>query len=69
MPNADIKTMAIMVDSVAAAKTVVTAARPQRLPCAAGYMSKGISGSQGPKTKITNNTHGVMFLLPSSTCA
>ena len=31
---------------------------------AAGYITRGINGSQGPRTKMVNRTHGVT--LPSS---
>gem|GEM_PF-3195049 len=49
---------------VAAPNTPATNAAPARLPLAAGYIRSGISGSQGPNTKMMNKTQGVAFLVP-----
>ena len=54
-----------MVDMVTKPNTSVTPNKLCQSPCAAGYIKTGISGSQGPSTKITNNAQGVMdFSLP-----
>ncbi len=47
-------------------KTKVTSIKPKILSFAAGYINKGISGSQGPKTKMVKSIQGVRFLVPSS---
>ncbi len=48
-----------MVTSVARAKSAATRTTPPILRSAAGYMSKGISGSHGPSTKTTNSVQAV----------
>ena len=38
-------------------------------PLAAGYMTRGINGSQGPKTNMTKRIHGVTFaVFDACTC-
>ena len=49
-----------IVSTVTTPNTVVTSSTPGRLSWAAGYISSGISGSQGPSTKITKMTQGVI---------
>ena len=55
----DTHTTVVMVAIVAAAKISVTIASNHQLPAAAGYITRGISGSQGPKRNIVNRTQGV----------
>lgn len=62
-PKYEISTMPSMVSIVIPPKITVTSDRAKRLFFAAGYMSMGINGSQGPRIKIINSTHGVIFLL------
>jgi len=50
-----------MVAIVARLKIAATTTTPPGLSLAAGNMSSGIRGSQGPKTKIRKRIHGVMF--------
>ena len=50
-----------MVSNVAREKTTVTNSTPAMLASAAGYISNGISGSQGPNRKIVNKIHGVIL--------
>jgi hypothetical protein len=52
-------TAASMVVTVTTAKTPVTQKIPLTLCVAAGNMSRGINGSQGPKTKTTKMAQGV----------
>jgi len=59
-PNADISTIPIMVIIVMTEKAAVTNIRFHRLPRAAGYINRGISGSQGPKTKMVKSIQGVI---------
>ena len=54
-------TQASIVVMVTTPKTIATATIANTLDLAAGYMMSGISGSQGPKTKMINKTHGVTF--------
>ena len=61
------KTTVSIVVMVTNPKTVATITVPDSDSRAAGYISSGIKGSQGPKTKIVNSTHGVKRLLPFST--
>ena len=61
IPHDAAMTMAIMVLMVTALKTTATRIVPDKLCFAAGYISNGISGSQGPSTKIVKRIHGVMF--------
>ena len=55
-------TIVVIVAMVTRLKTAVTLTTPSTLCCRAGNMSKGISGSQGPKTKMTKSIQGVRFL-------
>ena len=57
--------MPIIVKIVTTPKMAVTITRLHKLPMAAGYISRGISGSQGPKINIVKRTHGVMLFFPS----
>ena len=59
-PYDDARTIASMVAIVVSPKTDATRATLSMLFLAAGYMIKGIRGSQGPKTNIVNKTHGVI---------
>lgn len=52
-----------IVAMVMTANTDVTTTRPKILLCAAGYISSGIKGSQGPKTKMINRVHGATFAV------
>jgi hypothetical protein len=49
-------------------KTAVTISIPEMLFWAAGYIKIGINGSQGPSTKITNSTQGVILVSFSLLC-
>ncbi len=51
-------------------KTPVTSTRPKVLLLAAGYISSGIRGSQGPNTKMVKSIQGVRFFAfsPLWTC-
>jgi hypothetical protein len=51
---------------VKTAKTAVTSIIPETLCFAAGYIRMGISGSQGPKTKMVNKIQGVMLAFPEA---
>ena len=57
------RTMPSIVEMVITEKTIITKIKPTVLCLAAGYISIGIKGSQGPKTKIVNKTHGVILML------
>ena len=59
MPAQPRATTAVIVASVVSPNTAVTNATSHMCPFAAGYISIGINGSQGPNRKIVNNTHGV----------
>ena len=52
-----------MVAMVTTEKSSETSITPLILFSAAGYISMGISGSHGPRTKMRNRIHGVMFFL------
>jgi len=54
------KTIDIIVAIVTTEKRTETRMAPPILLSAAGYMRIGISGSQGPKTKIRKSIHGVV---------
>ena len=56
--------MLSIVEIVTVPKAAVTRTKSPRLPWAAGYMSRGMRGSHGPKKKIIKSTHGVIFLFP-----
>lgn len=56
-------TMVSMVAMVTAENTKATSTIPCKLCRAAGYMSTGIRGSQGPKTKTIKRIQGVRFIL------
>ncbi|OGX53749.1 MAG: hypothetical protein A2267_05745 [Omnitrophica WOR_2 bacterium RIFOXYA12_FULL_38_10] len=58
IPKVVIKTDAIIVIIVTALKTDATKTMPTMLCLAAGYISIGISGSHGPRTKTTNKAQG-----------
>lgn len=53
-------TATTIVISVTMVKMSVTATTAQTSPAAAGYIRTGIKGSQGPKRKMVNSTHGVI---------
>jgi hypothetical protein len=61
MPKEEIITTPSIVIIVAIAKTHVTATKPKRLFLAAGYISRGINGSHGPKINTVKSIHGVIF--------
>ena len=61
-PQDEAAMMVSIVSMVVNPKTDATRMTPGILCCAAGYMTNGISGSQGPNTKIVNNIHGVRLL-------
>ena len=63
IPHEAAMTTAIMVPMVAALKTTATSIVPDRLCLAAGYINNGISGSQGPRTKMVKSTQGVILFL------
>lgn len=71
VPWTSTSTVASMTANVAIRNTLVTAATPSHEDCEAGYISSGMSGSQGPKTKIVNSNQGVTcfetyeFFLPN----
>ena len=54
IPQAELKTTVNIVKIVTAPNTPTTQTKFHQLPLAAGYMTNGISGSHGPKTKTTN---------------
>ena len=58
-------TIAIIVDIVVIPKTAVMNIRPETLCSAAGDIKIGIKGSQGPKMKMINRTHGVTLVVLS----
>jgi len=62
--------MLSIVAIVTTPKTPVTSTRPKVLLFAAGYISNGISGSQGPNTKMVKSIQGVRFFAfsPLWTC-
>ena len=57
--------MLSMVNIVTPPKMAVTKSRPKVSPFAAGYITIGMSGSQGPKIKIVNNIQGVRLTCVS----
>jgi hypothetical protein len=59
-PRRSSSTIASIVASVAAPNAAHTAATASQLASAAGYMSSGISDSQGPKAKTMNSAQGVI---------
>ena len=63
IPKVDMITMASMVDMVMLLKMITTEIKPVRLFFAAGYISNGINGSQGPNTKTVNKIQGVRLFL------
>lgn len=65
-PSEPRPTTVSIVPIVAAAKTAVTRITEEAPKRAAGYITIGMSGSHGPKTKIVKRTHGVMFAFPGS---
>lgn len=54
-------TTAVIVVMVTTLNIRVTSSTPTRLCFAAGYIRRGMSGSQGPSTKIMNSIQGVML--------
>ena len=58
IPQEDSKTIPSIVANVVIVKTPTTRNIPEILLFAAGYMSSGIKGSQGPRTKIVNKIQG-----------
>ncbi len=68
-PNKGSSTMAIIVRIVVRLKTITTKTTPEVLCLAAGNISKGIKGSQGPNTNIVNNIHGVILTGVVSSCS
>jgi len=58
-PNLKERTIASIVLIVTIEKSTDTITAPLILFWAAGYMTSGISGSQGPKIKIMKRTHGL----------
>ena len=55
-----VTTMVTIVAIVVVPNIAVTRTTCHIWPLAAGYMSNGISGSQGPNRKMVNRTHGVI---------
>lgn len=51
-----------MVEIVTTPNTTDTSKTPLVLYSAAGKISTGINGSQGPSTKMANKIQGIMFL-------
>jgi len=58
-PQEETAIMASIVNIVARPKAVATTITPEILCLRAGYMTRGIRGSQGPKTKMTKSIQGV----------
>ena len=58
-PAEEAQTIVIIVPTVVRANTDATRATAVILPLAAGYMMRGISGSQGPNTNIVKRIYGV----------
>ena len=72
MLHDDSRTITSIVLKVVIVNIPTTRTIPEILLFAAGYMSNGIRGSQGPSTKTVNKIQGVMSLavdLWSCTCA
>jgi len=63
IPRVHSPTVRHMVPMVLKLKTRATSATSLRLSWAAGYMRSGIRGSQGPNTKMVNNTQGVRVFV------
>jgi hypothetical protein len=60
------RTKTIIVEMRVKPKQAVTIHIPVKLCFAAGYITIGINGSQGPKTNMANSTQGVVFIFPLS---
>jgi hypothetical protein len=60
-PNLKARTTDIMVPIVTTEKSTDTIIVPDKLSWAAGYINKGIRGSQGPKTNIIKSIQGVVL--------
>jgi hypothetical protein len=60
-PILNASTINNIVDMVTAENKRDTITAPEILFSAAGYITIGIRGSQGPNTKIRNSIHGVVF--------
>ena len=58
--------MLVIVAMVTKPNAAVTIKSAEKLVFTAGYIKVGINGSQGPKTKMVNNIHGVMFVALGS---
>ena len=65
-PNLKARTIDIIVTIVTIEKRIETRTAPEILFSAAGYITIGIKGSQGPKTNIRNRIHGVVLNASSS---
>lgn len=65
-PSLKARTIPIMVAIVTTENRIETRIAPAVLFCAAGYISTGIRGSQGPKIKIRNSIQGVIEGFPVS---
>jgi len=60
IPHEDSRTITSIVLNVVIVNTPTTTSMPEILLFAAGYISKGIKGSHGPRTKTVNKIHGVI---------
>jgi hypothetical protein len=65
-PSLKMSTIVIIVLIVTIEKSKDTIIAPWILFWAAGYMTRGISGSHGPKIKIMKRIHGVELNVSSS---
>lgn len=65
MPYRSSSTDTSIVEIVQILKTPATATIAHGVCTAAGYISSGINGSQGPNTNMMNSTHGVIDALVS----
>ena len=66
-PSLNASTTDIIVPMVTTENSIETIKAPAILLSAAGYITKGINGSHGPKTKIRKRIQGVV-LTTSSSC-
>ncbi len=64
IPKVETRTIPSIVMIVIPPKIPATSTKAKRLLFAAGYISMGINGSQGPRTNIVKSTHGVILLVP-----
>ena len=65
-PSLKATTIDIIVAIVTIEKRIDTVIAPEILCSAAGYITRGISGSHGPKTKMRNKIQGVVLAISSS---